>query len=230
MAPSMSVPPPAAAPLPAAQDVAMARLTDSMDTLAKSTAALSQTVNQGFVNLDRRINEIRDTVATRLDKTDTNVANLGTQVTDFGKRLSEVNERLTALEARGAINPEAAKVAANASKDVPANHPQAPVLEQDGGVNKLAAAAPPPVVRHRTPVLRREHVAPVAHRPEGIPGFVLRGVAQGDGLPGSAYVETPKGKFVVYLGQTLEGAGKVEEIKPVGDSWVVVTSGGIIRP
>jgi hypothetical protein len=60
-------------------------------------------------------------------------------------------------------------------------------------------------------------------------GYFLRGIARGD-KPNAAWIKTPKGFFMANVGQSLEGAGVVKEIRRYGDTWEVVTSQGLIRP
>jgi hypothetical protein len=65
--------------------------------------------------------------------------------------------------------------------------------------------------------------------PARIHGFVLRGVARG-AAPESAWVETPGGFLLVKIGQHVNGAGTVKEIRRLESTWELVTSDGVIRP
>jgi hypothetical protein len=96
-----------------------------------------------------------------------------------------------------------------------------------GGVEQRLTALEDSRTRQASPGQR----GPAGARPASarIRGFVLRGVARG-AAPESAWIETPGGFLLVRVGQHVNGAGTVKEVRRIGATWELVTSDGVIRP
>lgn len=82
-------------------------LADAMSRLAEETRALNGTLENRLVTVDKKIGDIRDGIVSRMDRSDGQVADLGTKV-------SGMEQRLSAIEAaRGVRNGTAPAQVAN---------------------------------------------------------------------------------------------------------------------
>lgn len=110
--------------------------------------------------------------------------------------------------------PAAAPVAAPAPAQVTAAAPQTSVVPKDvtGSVTPPAVAALP-----ATPA------KPEVARLPTVEGWVLRDVGHGGAL-----IESRRGIFEIYTGDSIPGVGRVDAIRKQDGRWVVVTSKGLI--
>lgn len=173
----------------------------TLKALVASTTALTTSIDTHFHAYDDEEHKLRADVIGRLDKTDANIAAIGQHETSEDARLAADEQRIAALEGD------------HASHGRPAHADKAP--------------APRPAAS-RTQHAQESHASHVVQH-GSLEGFALRGIAAGKS-PASAYIKTPTGYDLVKLGQVVPGGGTVKEIRPVGRSWEVVTTEGIIRP
>jgi len=111
--------------------------------------------------------------------------------------------------------PAAAPVAAPAPAQVAAAAPATSVVPKDvtGSVTPPAAVAALPATPAKPEVARLPTVE----------GWVLRDVGHGGAL-----IESRRGIFEIYTGDSIPGVGRVDAIRKQDGRWVVVTSKGLI--
>jgi hypothetical protein len=137
-------------------------------------------------------------------------------------RLSDEVGKLRAAHAAAAIPAPApvaaAPVAAAAPAQAAAAAPAMSVVPKDvtGSVTPPAAAAVPPAIAATA-------AKPEAARLPTVEGWVLRDVGHGGAL-----IESRRGIFEIYAGDSIPGVGRVDAIRKQDGRWVVVTSKGLI--
>ena len=155
-------------------------------------------------------------------------AMLGSQVA-----LSFYNRGTTPPETAGAAPRPRRPESTTEAGGSPAQEPRPPRVETPAA--PVAAPAPAPVVppaaprpaAAETPQPSRPPAAPPAVAQVDLSGLRLRSVSRR-----AVLIETEDGEIHrVELGQTLPGVSAVaQEVRRDGDVWVLVTSGGILRP
>jgi hypothetical protein len=115
-------------------------------------------------------------------------------------KLSEAVEKLRAAPASAAV----AAVTPVAARDI------------------TASVAPPVTVAAAAPVPMPAPVPEVARLPM-VDGWVIRDIGRGGAL-----LESRRGLFEVYAGDSIPGLGRVDAIRRQDGKWVVVTSKGLI--
>jgi hypothetical protein len=134
-------------------------------------------------------------------------------------KLADEVGKLRAAHAAAAIPAPApvaaAPVAAAAPAQVAAAAPATSVVPKDvtGSVTPPAAAAVLPATAAKSEVARLPTVE----------GWVLRDVGHGGAL-----IESRRGVFEIYAGDSIPGVGRVDAIRKQDGRWVVVTSKGLI--
>jgi hypothetical protein len=137
-------------------------------------------------------------------------------------KLSDEVGKLRAAHAAAAIPAPApvaaAPVAAAAPAQAAAAAPAMSVVPKDvtGSVTPPAAAAVPPAIAATA-------AKPEAARLPTVEGWVLRDVGHGGAL-----IESRRGIFEIYAGDSIPGVGRVDAIRKQDGRWVVVTSKGLI--
>jgi len=115
-------------------------------------------------------------------------------------KLSEAVEKLRAAPASAAV----AAVTPVAAKDI------------------TASVAPPVTVAAAAPIPTPAPMPEVARLPT-VDGWVIRDIGRGGAL-----IESRRGLFEVYAGDSFPGLGRVDAIRRQDGKWVVVTSKGLI--
>ncbi len=139
--------------------------------------------------------------------------------TKLAKLSDEVGKLRAAHAAAVAPSPAAAPVAAAPAAAAPAQSaaavPAASVVPKDvtGSVTPPAAVAALPATAAKPEVARLPTVE----------GWVLRDVGHGGAL-----IESRRGIFEIYAGDSIPGVGRVDAIRKQDGRWVVVTSKGLI--
>jgi len=175
--------------------------------------------------LQTGLNEIARSVITRFDRFEGRLDGMRQSVDGFGDRVSAIEGKLATFEATcamprtaaAATTPQPAPTVAPAARPQPAAPAQAaaprPTTPQPQA--QPAAAAPPAQPAQAAPA-----------QPAALRGWQLRGVSQS-----AALLQTPQGQMQrVEMGEDVPGLGVVREIRRDGDSFVLVTSRGMVRP
>jgi len=202
--PGGGIHPPQAAPgmpLQAAEPApdAAAKLEEKLDRRLLNLAAAIDGLARTVGGVHDEVDHARHEFSDRIAAEDGRIGSVDTHVAAVEQKEGGLEQRVAALEA--ARHPAAA--------------PRHGAVPHTTGINRRfrrpAAAAPAPA---------RQSAAPA----RSLDGYALRGVSRD-----AAMVETPAGLLRVELGKTIAGAGVAREIRREGDSWVLVTSGGVIR-
>jgi pyruvate/2-oxoglutarate dehydrogenase complex dihydrolipoamide acyltransferase (E2) component len=175
--------------------------------------------------LQTGLNEIARSVITRFDRFEGRLDGMRQSVDGFGDRVSAIEGKLATFEATcamprtaaAATTPQPAPTVAPAARPRPAAPAQAaaprPTTPQPQA--QPADAAPPAQPAQAAPA-----------QPAALRGWQLRGVSQS-----AALLQTPQGQMQrVEMGEDVPGLGVVREIRRDGDSFVLVTSRGMVRP
>jgi hypothetical protein len=141
-------------------------------------------------------------------------------------KLAELSEAVDKLRAAAAFAPTPVAAAPVAVKETIAAAASAPAPVAAGSVavkETTASIAPPAATAAAaTPTPAAPPKTEVARLPT-VEGWVLRDVAYGGAL-----IESRRGVYEVYAGDSVPGLGRVGAIRRQDGRWVVVTSKGLI--
>lgn len=179
--------------------------------------------------LQTGLNEIARSVITRFDRFEGRLDGMRQSVDGFGDRVSLIEAKLATLAEtcampRTAAAPptvQPAPTAAPAARPQPAvpaqaTAPRTPTPQPQAQPAATAPSAQPAQAAPPQPVAAQA----------GLRGWQLRGVSQS-----AALLQTPQGQMQrVEIGEDVPGLGVVREIRRDGDSYVLVTSRGMVRP
>ena len=180
--------------------------------------------------LQTGLNEIARSVITRFDRFEGSLDGMRQAVDGFGERVSTIEGRLSSLEETCSIprtastNPQPSPSSASVTRpqstaSAPSAPPRPAAPQSQAKPNTPTPSAQAPSVQ--APVPTQPAAAQTALR-----GWQLRGVSQS-----AALLQTPSGQMQrVEMGEDVQGLGTVREIRREGDSFVLVTSRGLVRP
>lgn len=233
---SMTIPQPAASQTPPLEiQVALNSAVDRMQDNQREAQ------RQVALGLQTGLNQIAMSVMTRFDRFEGRLDTMRASVESMGDRLGTLEGRIVALEATCATPPPVASApsqpapppvvaqpapnAVRPPQNTAAQPPAIPTRPQSAPAPQPQAATQPTPA----PAPARQTSAPVPSQtqaPANISGWSLRGVSQN-----AALLQTPNGQLQrVELGEDVRDIGTVREIRREGDSFVVITSRGAIRP
>jgi hypothetical protein len=195
----------AAAPRNIELEAAVARI--DADILALK-ASVEQNAKLGVTQFNK--------TSDRLDKVEKAQVEPAARLAKLSDEISKLRTAQTVAAAPAPI--AAAPVAAAAPAQVAAAAPATSVVPKDvtGSVTPPAAAAVPPAIAATA-------AKPEVARLPTVEGWVLRDVGHGGAL-----IESRRGIFEIYAGDSIPGVGRVDAIRKQDGRWVVVTSKGLI--
>jgi hypothetical protein len=151
---------------------------------------------------------------TQFNKTSDRLEKVEKAQVEPATKLARLSDEVSKLRAASS----AAPVAAAAPAQMAAAAPATTTVPKDvtGSVAPPAAAATPPAVPATA-------AKPEVGRLPTVEGWVLRDVGHGGAL-----IESRRGVFEIYTGDSIPGVGRVDAIRKQDGRWVVVTSKGLI--
>ncbi len=209
----------------------MERIIRDLDTTTKK---LQQTIDDKFNDVNNRIGALSVEINHRLDVTDARINETDKHISSMEEKFNGVNTHFAAVEQRISTLEQNEKAHQQAEADLRQSIQEIQEeIAQKGGQVRVPHMAQADKQSSSPPVGGVNHHITTADGSSGngsvLEGYSLRGVARG-ASPGSAWVKTPIGFFMVKIGQSLGDAGVVKSIKRNGDTWEVVTTAGLIEP
>lgn len=224
-------------------NAALRQMSASVDELRKTTEGLKTSSDAQNFSINKDFSLLAQGLSQRFEVTNGKISAIDGQMNLVSQQETATTEKLSSLQStlqsmsdqQKSLIDENAELKARIEKledelhdtvSIPVQR-QSRAVPPTGRVNRRVSAQEPPT---KSAEAAPPSAAPAAATSERVlDGYFLRGIARGDN-PSAAWVKTPKGFSMANVGQTLEGAGMVKEIRRYGDSWEVVTSQGLIRP
>jgi hypothetical protein len=186
--------------------------------VAAAPAARNVELEAAVARLDADIVALKASVeqnaklgVTQFNKTSDRLDKVEKAQVEPAARLARLSDEVSKLRSTQAAAPAVAPVAATApAQAAAAAAPATTTVPKDITGSVAPAAAAPPV-------------KPEVARLPTVEGWVLRDVGHGGAL-----IESRRGIFEIYAGDSIPGVGRVDAIRKQDGRWVVVTSKGLI--